>query len=115
VEVVQGFLDRQKGESPAPKSTDHSQVLDQTLLKTILQAVGNCWRMWQDESLNDSRSAVKVPGASRARDWVWLSLRPFSWAPEAKHCPEIAPGIAMDRARIIGLSETLVTANLSRF
>jgi len=55
---------------------------------------------------------------------AWLSgvgdarfglMMPGSVAPEAKLYQEIAPGIDMDLARIIGLSEILVTANLRRF
>ena len=40
--------------------------------------------MWQDESLNDSRSAINDPGASRARDWFRLSLRLFGRALEER-------------------------------
>ena len=35
-------------------------------------------------------------------------MMPGMVALEAKHYQEIAPGVAMDRARIIGLSENLV-------
>lgn len=53
-----------------------------------------------------------LSGAGDARIGLMM---PGRAALEAKHYQEFAPGIAMDRARIIGWSETLVTANLSRF
>ena len=42
VEIVQGFLNREKGESPGAKSTDHSQVLDKTLLENYSPG---CWKL----------------------------------------------------------------------
>ena len=57
-------------------------------------------------------------GQISSHDGAWLSgaggarfglMMPGRVSLEAKHYQEIAPGVAMDRARIISLSETLVT------
>ncbi len=42
VDALQGFLNREKGEPAGAKSDDHSQVLDQTLLKNHSPG---CWRL----------------------------------------------------------------------
>ena len=61
---------------------------------------------------------IYAGGQVSSHGGAWLSgvgdarfglIMPGTVALEAKHYQEIAPGVAMDRARIIGLSENLVT------
>lgn len=42
MEIVHGFLNREKGESSGAKSTDHSQVLDKSMLENYSPG---CWKL----------------------------------------------------------------------